>query len=82
MTGLLPICPDSPERYAQITAFRLPPCDGAALQWRLCDELRVELPIIEWNARQLVRLSVQGYNTLEDVEALTTALAHMLPSEP
>ena len=35
LTGLPPICPDSPEWYAQMAAFPLPACDGAALQRRL-----------------------------------------------
>jgi selenocysteine lyase/cysteine desulfurase len=73
------LCPDSPEWYAQMAAFRLPPCDAAALQPRLYDENRVEVPIIEWGGRQLVRVSVQGYNTAEDVEALLTALGDVLP---
>ena len=79
LTGLPPICPDSPEWYAQMAAFPLPPCDAAAIQRRLYDEYRVEVPIIEWNGRQLVRVSVQGYNTLEDVEALVGALREVLP---
>lgn len=51
----------------------LPPCDAAALQRRLAerDEHRVEVPIIERGGRQWwVRVSVQGYNTREDAEAL------------
>lgn len=78
LTGLPGICPDSQEWYAQMAAFPLPACDGAALQRRLYDEYRVEVPIIEWNGRQLVRVSVQGYNTQEDILALTQALARLL----
>jgi selenocysteine lyase/cysteine desulfurase len=33
---------------------------------------------IEWNGRQLVRVSVQGYNAPEDVEALIAALSALL----
>jgi len=79
LTGLPPICPDSPEWYAQMAAFPLPECDAAALQRRLYDEYRVEVPVVEWNGRQLLRVSVQGYNTPEDVETLTAALGHLLP---
>lgn len=78
LTGLPGICPDSPEWYSQMAAFPLPPCDAAALQRRLYDEYRVEVPIIEWNGRQLVRVSIQGYNTAEDVEALLQALQALL----
>ena len=79
LTGLPPICPDSPEWYAQMAAFPLPACDGAALQRRLYDEYRVEVPIIEWGGRQLVRVSVQGYNTEGDLEVLGVALNSLLP---
>jgi isopenicillin-N epimerase len=74
LTGLPPICPDSPEWYAQMAAFPLPACDGVTLQRRLYDEYRVEVPIIEWGGRQLVRVSVQVYNTWEDVDALLGGL--------
>ena len=79
LTGLPPICPDSPEWYAQMAAFPLPACDGATLKRRLYDEYRVEVPIIEWGGRQLVRVSVQGYNTAEDAAALVRALGDLLP---
>jgi isopenicillin-N epimerase len=79
LTGLPPICPDSPEWYAQMAAFPLPACDAAALHRRLCDEYRVEVPVIEWNGRQLVRVSVQGYNTRDDEATLVEALADLLP---
>jgi isopenicillin-N epimerase len=62
-----------------MAAFPLPKCDGATLQRRLYDEYRVEVPIIEWGGRQLVRVSVQGYNTAEDVAALVRALGDLLP---
>jgi isopenicillin-N epimerase len=88
LTGLPPICPDSPGWYAQMAAFPLPPRDAAALQRWLYDRYRVEVPVIEWpvlcrtgtgNGRQFVRVSVQGYNTPEDVEVLTSALRDLLP---
>jgi isopenicillin-N epimerase len=78
VTGLPQICPDAPEWYVQMAAFPLPACDAAALQRRLWDEYR-EVPNIEWNGRQLVRVSVQGYNTHEDIEGLVGALADLLP---
>jgi len=62
-----------------MAAFPLPACDGATLQRRPYSEYRVEVPIIEWGGRQLVRVSVQGYNTAEDVVALVRALGSLLP---
>ncbi|HSJ56459.1 MAG TPA: aminotransferase class V-fold PLP-dependent enzyme, partial [Anaerolineae bacterium] len=90
LTGLEQICPDSEEWYAQMAAFPLPPCNAGELKRRLYDEYRVEVPIIEWPApgqegpegrRQLVRVSVQGYNTREDVAALLRALENLLPDK-
>ena len=40
--------------------------------------IAVEIPIIDWNGQQLVRISVQGYNTRGDVKALIEALAALL----
>jgi isopenicillin-N epimerase len=79
LTGLPPICPDSPDWFAQMAAFPLPACDAAVLQRRLYDEHRVEAPIVEWRGRQFVRVSVQGYNTPQDVEVLIGALGVLLP---
>ena len=78
LTGLPPICPDSPEWYAQMAAFPLPACDGVALQKRLYDDYGVEVPIIEWDGRQLLRVSVQAYNMPEEVDALVGALGALL----
>ncbi len=79
ITGLEQICPDSPEWYAQMAAFPLPACDAPLLQRRLWEEYRVEVPIIQWQGRPLVRVSIQGYNTQADVDALLTALRALLP---
>jgi len=79
LTGLAPITPDAPTWFAQMVAFPLPDCDGETLQRRLYDEFAVEIPIISWNGANLVRISVQGYNTRADVDALVDALARLLP---
>jgi isopenicillin-N epimerase len=79
LTGLAPLCPDAPAWFAQMAAFPLPTCDGELLQCRLYDEFKVEIPIIDWNGQPLVRISVQGYNTREDVDALVEGLAALLP---
>ena len=79
LTGLAPITPDDRTWFAQMAAFPLPPCDAGALKQQLYDEFRVEIPIIAWNGRQFVRVSVQGYNTRADVDILVEALAELLP---
>jgi len=78
LTDLPPICPDSPDWYAQMAAFPLPACNAEELKRRLYEEYRVEVPIIEWNGRQFVRVSVQGYNSQADIDALVAALRALL----
>ena len=39
---------------------------------------RIEIPLILWNGRKLIRVSVQGYNTRRDVEKLVEALGELL----
>jgi len=78
ITGLPPITPDAPEWFAQMATIPLPPCDPESLQRRLYDEFGVEIPLVNWNERQFVRISVQGYNTRADVDALRDALRALI----
>lgn len=63
---------------AQLVALPLPPCDAAMLKTRLYDEYRIEVPIVTWQDRQFVRLSLQAYNSKADVDALVQALGDIL----
>ncbi len=71
--GLAPL--SAPDWFAQMVTLPLPPCDASALKTRLYDEFRIEVPIVEWNGRPFVRVSLQAYNTRADVDALADALA-------
>ncbi len=67
----IPLAPDRGEWFTQMSAFLLPEgYDGFALQRRLFDDHRVEIPVMPWNGRQTIRISVQAYNTWDDVERL------------
>lgn len=79
LTGLPPLTPDDPAWFTQMSALPLPPCDLDELKRRLYDEHRVEIPVIRWNERYFVRLSIQGYNTRTDVDTLIDALRRLLP---
>lgn len=74
LTGLPPLSPDLPAWYAQMVALPLPTCDAARVQARLYDEFRIEVPILVWRNRPHIRISIQVYNTREDVERLVDAL--------
>jgi isopenicillin-N epimerase len=79
LTGLPPLTPDDAQWFTQLSALPLPPCDLAVLKRRLYDEFKIEIPVINWNERHFVRISIQGYNTRADVDALLQALRVLLP---
>jgi isopenicillin-N epimerase len=79
ITGITPLSPDSPEWYAQMVSVPLPPCDAEQLKSRLYDEYHIEVPIVVWNDRTLIRISIQAYNTHADIDALVNALERLLP---
>ena len=78
LTGLLPICPDDRQWFAQMHALPLPPCDHAAVQRELRERFRIEIPVLEWRGRRFLRVSIQGYSTRRDADALVEALAQLL----
>jgi isopenicillin-N epimerase len=79
LTGLPPLTPDEPGWFAQMSALPLPPCDLDILKLRMYAEFRIEIPVIHWNGRHFVRISIQGYNTQAEVERLLAALSILLP---
>lgn len=79
LTGLPPVTPEGPEWFAQMAVCPIPPCDRAALHRRLFEEFRVEVPVVAHRERTYVRVSVQGYNTPQDLDALVEALQALLP---
>lgn len=79
LTGLAPLHPDPETWFAQMIVAALPAdTDPAALKARLYDEYRIEIPVIEWNEKKLIRLSVQGYNSRRDMDKLLFALKALL----
>jgi isopenicillin-N epimerase len=61
--------------FAQMTAAYLPDdIDPAFLKNQLYDRYRIEVPLIRWNENNLIRISLQGYNSRQDIENLIDAL--------
>lgn len=83
LTGLSSLYPEPfGDYFHQMAIAALPPiADLPAFKIQLYDEFRVEIPCVQWGERQFIRISVQGYNTREDVDALLAALAEMLERE-
>jgi isopenicillin-N epimerase len=61
-----------------MVAVRLPNIDPEAFQKRLYDEFRIEIPVFLWNDLPLIRISVQGYNSSDDVDKVVTALKKLI----
>lgn len=74
-----PLYPLDSDFYAQMGIAPLSNSDLGLLKRRLYDEYRVEVPLIQWEDRQFVRISVQGYNSQDDIDILVSALEVLLP---
>ena len=79
LTGLAPLHARSDDWFAQLAAAQLPiDTDLPALKIRLYDEYRIEIPLIEWQGKKMIRISVQGYNTEADIDRLLFALSKLV----
>jgi isopenicillin-N epimerase len=66
--------------YFQMGTIPIPTVkDLNELKQRLLQDYRIEIPTIDWNGRHFLRLSVQGYNSEADLDALLQALSSLLP---
>ena len=81
VSGLPLLSSDSPEWYAQMVSVPIPVPTGAAvdIRRRLWVEHRIEAPVAAWKDRALLRVSVQGYNSAADIDALVSAVSALTP---
>jgi isopenicillin-N epimerase len=79
LTGKEPLYEADSSFYGQMAVAPLPPSDLPMLKKRLYEECKVEVPLIEWHGRHLVRISIQAYNDQADVDAFLNALELLLP---
>lgn len=79
VTGLPSPYPDD-TYYRQMAIAPLPKlADLAAFKEELYDQFQVEIPCLDWEGHQFIRISVQGYNTVGDIDRLLEALTILLP---
>ncbi|MCJ7436054.1 MAG: aminotransferase class V-fold PLP-dependent enzyme [Anaerolineales bacterium] len=79
LTDMPPLYPLDSYYYSQMGIAPLPLSNLDVLKSRLYDEHKIEVPLIQWQDKQFVRISVQGYNTQEDINTLVKALQVLLP---
>ena len=61
--------------YAQMIAVQLPSeTDIKTLKISLYDDYQIEVPLVEWNGKKLIRVSLQGYNSHNDIDHLLASL--------
>ena len=64
-----------------MAAIPLPELDIQRLKMRLYHQFKVEVPVYRWQGRAFLRVSVQGYTTQQDLDALEAGLSELLPQE-
>jgi isopenicillin-N epimerase len=64
--------------FEQMASVQLPTCDPEAVRRTLREEHGIEALVQDWNGRPLLRVSVQAYNTREDLQQLADALPEAL----
>lgn len=78
LTGLTSPYPHA-SFYHQLAIAPLPPIvDLITFKAELYDKYRIEIPCTQWHDSQFIRISIQGYNSSEDVDILLDALQNML----
>jgi isopenicillin-N epimerase len=69
-----PLTPESRRWMGWMAAVWLPEGDHSRLQARLWQRYRIEVPIMHFAGRYLVRVSCHLYNTTRDIDRLARAL--------
>jgi isopenicillin-N epimerase len=66
--------------FKQMAVVPLPGMvDLPAFQEQLYQEYKIEVPCIQWEEVQLMRISVQAYNTRGEIDTLVEALGELIP---
>jgi isopenicillin-N epimerase len=79
LVGMPPLFPLDSAFYSQMGIAPIPNSKLVLLKTRLYDEYKLEVPLIQWQDRQFIRISVQAYNTQDDIDVLICALKELLP---
>jgi len=64
--------------FAQMATARVTDQVAPVLRERLWADYRIEVPITEWQGLSAVRLSIQAYNTEQDVDRLIGAIEELM----
>ena len=91
LTGLEALVPDTAEWYGSMIALPLPDppagspasiwTENTGLQAKLWSSYGIEVPIVSWNNRRLIRVSCHLYTSAAEIERLARALGDLLRLE-
>ncbi|MBK7866163.1 MAG: aminotransferase class V-fold PLP-dependent enzyme [Ignavibacteriales bacterium] len=76
--GMEVICATDPSLFKQMAAIKLPVSAPADLKEQLYEKFKIEIPVFPHNGARHIRVSVQGYNTKNDLDILIEALHYFL----
>ncbi len=80
LTGLRSVYSEDAQTFSQMAIAPLPLIrDLSAFQTQLYQQYQIEVPCIQWNGENFIRISIQGYNTASDIDVLIRALTELLP---
>ena len=68
-----PMCINPKEWVGQMSSIFLPDCDVLDL-YKFLKSKNIEVPIILWNGYKILRISIQAYNSMDDVDILINYL--------
>ena len=78
LVSMPPLYPLELDFYHQMGIAPLSPSNLPLLKSRLYEEYKIEVPLVQWQDRQFIRISIQAYNDQEDVDKLLSALKTLL----
>ncbi len=82
LTGAPSLYPEAEQFHQQMASALLPQnVDVRSLQAHLYNEYRIEIPCLDWGDQKLIRISVQGYNNPEDIDAFLDAMENIIPED-
>jgi isopenicillin-N epimerase len=78
LAGVQQVSPSTPEWFAQMVTLLLPPCDVEQIERTLLHDYKVDIPVRAWRDHRFIRVSIQGYNTANDIDRLLNGLEAQL----
>jgi isopenicillin-N epimerase len=78
VTGLSALVPDSADWYGSMISMPIEVDDAIALQKALWRLHQIEVPVMQWSGRRLLRISCHAYTQSSDIDRLVDCLPPLL----